>query len=629
MDPELLKALANMTPEQLLEALQSGQLVGTSGAQAVPPGLPATPASPWQPGVGLKVTEGQPIPMAALREGAQFGEAKTAIRPSVSGAGAPPPVRMQLPESSSSLSAVRPKPFGLEDLLSSDRPVPGAGTPAPAAPLRSLPIPELPGEPLPTPRGSPVAAAGAPVRPTSMPQLPGMSGISQVEGAFGAGQSAQADALRQYLNMRGGQPGLAGAVGGGMGSPIPTPGSVSGVPGTAPGVPPPATQAMPTPAAPAPTPGAAGGAAPAASRFSKVLGAVRPAVRGVLGTAGTAATVYGLAKDAGNLAGKALDARDQSLSPIENFGRGVAAVGSEFAPLVMPQAQPTREEMLTDPAGTLQRAQLANAGGNVPLFRYMNPAAVATTSAQALGGLAEQAINWAITRPGAERFQDAQPGTAATIRAAMDSGQSRGASAFDLGNPKPADPGATPPAPAVRPATPGSGPRKRPAAPAIPPSPETGVSGGSPGAGPGPYKLLDKKLSVPMVENMQASPSPTAVRPGGPSPAWSSSAPTGAWAGRGMASALNDKRGVMGEGRRMPLGSGPGEGARYGLDTEMKGNLAGSVRPSTGLNLRNAVPEYLEPGGEIPETEEDKQARLAAAKAKVSPIFAGLAAYSR
>lgn len=472
-----------------------------------------------------------------------------------------------------SLSAVRPKPFGLGDLLEADRPGPVA---AAGAPVRPAPVPAAP-----------------PAAPAPMPQVAGnrIMGVAEAQARFGVGFAEAARIANGEVPLPagrapmpgGGQPGLAGAVGGGMGSPIPTPGSVSGVPGTAPGVPPPATQAMPTPAAPAPTPGAAGGAAPAASRFSKVLGAVRPAVRGVLGTAGTAATAYGLAKDAGNLAGKALDARDPSLSPIENFGRGVAAVGSEFAPLVMPQAQPTREEMLTDPAGTLQRAQLANAGGNVPLFRYMNPAAVATTSAQALGGLAEQAINWAITRPGAERFQDAQPGTAATIRAAMDSGQSRGASAFDLGNPKPADPGATPPAPAVRPATPGGGQRKRPAAPAIPPSPETGVSGGSPGASPGPYKLLDKKLSVPMVENMQASPSPTAVRPGGPE---------GSWRDKGYTAMLNDKRGVVGEGWRTPLREGPGGGASFNRGIADRGLFSGklsqAVPPDPGLNMGSA-----------------------------------------
>jgi hypothetical protein len=51
-----------------------------------------------------------------------------------------------------------------------------------------------------------------------------------------------------------------------------------------------------------------------------------------------------------------------------------------------------------------------------------------------------------------------------------------------------------------------------------------------------------------------------------------------------MASALNDPKGVMGEGRRMPLGAGPGQGARYGLDTEMKGVLAGAGQ-SPGMNF--------------------------------------------
>lgn len=646
MDPELLKYLADMTPEQLMEAIRTGQLAGTSGIQPVPP---ATPGSPWQPGVGLKVTEGQPIPMAAIREAAQFGDAKTAIRPSVSGAGAPPPVRMQLPESSSSLSAVRPKPFGLEDLISSDRPVPGAGTPAPAAPLRSLPIPELPGEPLPAPRGpsapAPIAAAGAPVRPavpapaapTSMPQLPGISGISQVEGAFGAGPSAQADAWRQYLAGKGGQPGLAGAASGaGMGAPVPPP-SAASLPGAGAGMPPP----------PPPSAGASPGAGiPGGQRLSQADEAMLRMRAAAAESAQFAAKEPGLlargagavgrglsrvappltaAYVAGNAAKGGMDAYDPQASALANVGNvagGAASAGGGAAWAVRPT-----------PMNILFGGGLAEMDD--PNFK--------------LGGIAGAAkglYDWA-TAPKQEagnQFAETQPGTSATIRAAMSGGQSRPQD-FDMdadGSPpgqsmvqEKAEYGPAPVRPktngAARPgaARPGSG-KGATGAPAIPPSQETGVSNSSSGPGTSPYKLLGESLSVPLLDKM-------AVRPGGaPSPT-----PTGSWRDKGYTAMLNDKRGVVGEGRRLPLGAGPGEGARHLLAGE--GNTPPAplslgqpqvpdasqipVRPSTRYSTFEGGVGQPIGAEDMQEDEEDKRARLARSGSKrfasyfADPIF--------
>lgn len=641
MDPWLLQALADMTPEEFAEALRTGQFTPQkrlpwpvlegqvipsapkpvrpglpAGAPALPsgapqlgPGLPGLPAGGPQgalprgaipqptgafAGAPPAAPQYPPISLSSIREGAavgaeQFGNMDTAVR-SQPVPGSPqfaeaatrvqsPGLRVPLPRNGAQpfpaaspsmtdpgLSAVRPKPFGLEDLISSDRPVPGAGAPAPAAPLRSLPIPELPGEPLPAPRGAPIAAAGAPVSPPPPPSagaspgagIPGGQRLSQADEAMlrmraAAAESAQFAAKEPGLLARG-----AGAVGRGL------------------------------------------------SRVAPPL---------------TAAYV------AGNAAKGGMDAYDPQASALANVGNvagGAASAGGGAAWAVRPT-----------PMNILFGGGLAEMDD--PNFK--------------LGGIAGAAkglYDWATApKQGASnQFTEAQPGTSAAIRAAMSGGQSRPQD-FDMdadGSP----PGqsmaqekaeySSAPAP-VRPKTNGAarsgaarpGGDKGTGAPAIPPSPETGVSGGSSGPDTGRYKLLGQDLQL-----LDTGSGISAVRPGGPS-TQPSPTPTGSWRDKGYTAMLNDKRGVVGEGRRLPLGAGPGEGARHLLAGE--GNtppaplsLGQPQVPDTSSFAVRPTPQYSDPKAGMPlgstETPEEWDARMQrekAARATIPKHFAGRA----
>lgn len=725
MDPELLKYLANMTPEQLAAYLRSVSEVG--GLDAHPAmatksafvGAPNTimelatfpGGGPWATRPDFKVGMSQPpLPVAALQTAdvTAFGNAQTAIRPATPGsaglpgmlqnqplatppllqnqpvalpnvlqnqplkapvdqaallrnqplAGAPQvpnPLRVPIPPAAPavyaadpSLSAVRPTHgFGIGDLIKADRP--GA---EPLLPRR-VPLPRNGPQPIPPPAPAPapappIAASGAAVRPASMPSLPGMSGISQVEGAFGAGQSAQADALRQYLNMRGGQPGLAGAVSGaGMGAPVPpAPGPAPGpLPGAAPPPPPP-----PTPPGAGTSPGAgipggqrlsqadeamlrmraaaAESAQFAAKEASPAARAVRPLLKvggGLLKAAAPLSTGYLGYK----VLEGAADAYDPNAGMLDNTGNmigGAARAAWDLRPTPMNMLFGGGTAEMDDP--NFKIGGIVGAG--MALKDYMD------------------------ARGQPAPFTEPQPGTAAAIRAAMSGGQSRPQD-FDMdadGSP----PGQTPAQEAaeygkpsaVRPATPGGAKRPgasksagKPArgAPAIPPSEGTGVSDGSPGPGQSPYKLLGQDLQLP-----DTGSGISAVRPGGPVGASAAATPTGSWRDKGYTAMLNDKRGVVGGGWRTPLREGPGGGASFNRGIADRGLFSGklsqAVPPDPGLNMGSPPPlpdatglavrptppmskvgtdGFLQP---LEETEEEKRRRLA--RETVSKHFAGM-----
>lgn len=218
------------------------------------------------------------------------------------------------PAPGAELSAVKPRNWGPEDVFPDERSVP-------PAPPKRVPLPRNGPQPIPPPASPP-----APVSGISGASSPMSQALDEVSGAFGAGD--QKRALEQYLKMKGAQPGLAGAQGGGMGTPLSEAASgVSAAPRVATQVAGEIPRTLPIGPEPAPVSGIGASVAETAgpvSRFLSKIPGAGPAMR-LLGPLGIGVAGYGFGKDIGNVIGAGLDARTPGASPRSNLISGTKA----------------------------------------------------------------------------------------------------------------------------------------------------------------------------------------------------------------------------------------------------------------------------------------------------------------